>query len=137
MALPIIDETTIEENALGGRHLRWVVTKENTGAEYCSLAVIRVAPHGRALPAHSHPEGEEIIYILNGHGRVLIDGQIEPVKAGCAVLFPKGKVHILENLSDEEMKVACFFAPPAGFANYKMFEDVDFPEYRSDPNAKA
>jgi len=129
MPLPIIDETTIEENALGGRHLRWVVTKENTGAEYCSLATIRVAPHARALPAHSHPEGEEIIYILNGHGRVLIDGAIEPVKAGCAVLFPKGKVHILENLSDEEMKVACFFAPPAGFANYKMFEDVDFPEY--------
>ena len=130
MALPIIDESTIAENALGGRHLRWVVTKENTGAEYCSLATIRVAPHGRALPAHSHPEGEEIIYILNGHGRVLIDGEIEPVKAGCAVLFPKGKVHILENLSDEEMKVACFFAPPASFANYKMFEDVDFPEYK-------
>jgi len=130
MALPIIDETTIEEKALGGRHLRWVVTKENTSAQYCSMAVIRVEPHGRALPAHSHPEGEEIIYILNGHGRVLINGEIEPVKAGCAVLFPKGKVHILENLSDEEMKVACFFAPPAGFDNYKMFEDVDFPEYK-------
>jgi len=130
MALPIIDETTIQENALGGRHLRWVVTKENTGAQYCSMAVIRVEPHGRALPAHSHPEGEEIIYILNGHGRVLINGEIAPVKAGCAVLFPRGKVHILENLSDEEMKVACFFAPPAGFDNYKMFEDVDFPEYK-------
>ena len=131
MSLPIVDETTVEENALGGRHLRWVVTKENTGAQYCSLAVIRVAPGARALPAHSHPEGEEIIYILNGHGRVLIEGEIQPVKAGCAVLFPKGKVHILENLSEEEMKVACFFAPPAGFENYRMFEDVDFPEYKS------
>ena len=130
MALPIVDETTVEETSLEGRHLRWVVTKENTGAQYCTLAMIRVAPHARALPAHSHPEGEEIIYILNGHGRVLIDGEIEPVKAGCAVLFPKGKVHMLENLSDEEMKVACFFAPPASFENYKMFEDVDFPEYQ-------
>lgn len=130
MALPIIDETTVEETALGGRHLRWVVTKENAGAQYCTLAMIRVAPGGRALPAHSHPAGEEIIYILNGHGRVYIDGEVEPVKAGCAVLFEKGKVHILENLSDEEMKVACFFAPPAGFENYKMFEDVDFPEYK-------
>jgi hypothetical protein len=27
-------------------------------------------------------------------------------------------------------KVACFFAPPASFKNYKMFEDVDFPEYK-------
>lgn len=130
MALPIVDEATIEETALQGRHLRWVVTKENTGAQYCTLAMIRVAPGERALPAHSHPAGEEIIYILNGHGRVYIDGQVEPVKAGCAVLFEQGKVHILENLSDEEMKVACFFAPPAGFENYKMFEDVDFPEYK-------
>lgn len=130
MTVPVIDETTVPETALEGRHLRWVVTKENAGAEYCTLAVIRVAPHGRALPAHSHPEGEEIIYILNGHGRVLIGDEVTPVKAGCAVLFPKGKVHILENLSGEEMKVACFFAPPAGFANYKMHESVDFPEYK-------
>ena len=130
MSLPIVDESTVEESALQGRHLRWVITKENTGAKYCTFAVIRVAPHGRALPAHSHPAGEEIIYILNGHGRVLIGDEIEPVKAGCAVLFQQGKVHILENLSDEEMKVACFFAPPAGFDNYRMFEDTDFPEYK-------
>ena len=99
---------------LEGRHLRWVVTRENTGAQHCTLAMIRVAPHSRARPAHSHPEGEEIIYILNGHGRVLIDGEVESVKAGCAVLFPKGKVHMLENLSGEEMKVACFFRAACG-----------------------
>ena len=127
MALPIIDETTVEEVALLGRQLRWVVTNENTGAQHCTFATIRVAPGSRARPAHSHPNGEEIIYILNGHGRVLIDGKVEPVKAGCAVLFPQGKVHMLENQSDEEMKVACFFAPAASFENYKMYEDVDFP----------
>ena len=127
MALPIVHETTVEELDLPGRHLRWVVTKESTGAQYCTMAMIRVAPGSRVRPAHSHPNGEEIIYILNGHGRVLIDGEVEPVKAGCAVLFPKGKIHMLENLSDEEMKVACFFAPPAGLENYAFFEDVDFP----------
>jgi quercetin dioxygenase-like cupin family protein len=127
MSLPIIDETTVEELDLPGRRLRWVVTQENTGAQYCTMAVIRVAPGSRVRPAHSHPNGEEIIYILNGHGRVLIDGEIQPVKAGCAVLFPKGKIHMLENQSDEEMKVACFFAPPASLENYAFFEDVDFP----------
>ncbi len=127
MSLPIIDETTVEELDLPGRRLRWVVTQENTGAQYCTMAVIRVAPGSRVRPAHSHPQGEEIIYILNGHGRVLIDGEVQPVRAGCAVLFPKGKVHMLENQSDEEMKVACFFAPPASLENYAFFEDIDFP----------
>jgi quercetin dioxygenase-like cupin family protein len=127
LALPIIDETTVEELDLPGRHLRWVVTKDNTGAQYCTMAVIRVAPGSRVRPAHSHPNGEEIIYILNGHGRVLIDGKVQPVKAGCAVLFPKGKIHMLENQSNEEMKVACFFAPATSLDNYKFFEEVDFP----------
>ena len=127
MSLPIIDETTVEELDLPGRRLRWIVTQENTGAQYCSMAVIRVAPGSRVRPAHSHPKGEEVIYILNGHGRVLIDGKVEPVKAGCAVLFPTGKVHMLENLSNEEMKVACFFAPATSLENYAFFEDIDFP----------
>jgi quercetin dioxygenase-like cupin family protein len=127
MPLPIIDETTVEELNLPGRKLRWVVTDENTGAKYCTMAVIRVAPGSRVRPAHSHPNGEEVIYILNGYGRVLIDGEVEPVKAGCAVLFPKGKIHMLENLSSEEMKVACFFAPPTSLENYAFFDDVDFP----------
>ena len=127
MTLPIIDETTVEELDLPGRRLRWVVTQENTGAQHCTMAVIRVAPGSRVRPAHSHPNGEEIIYILNGHGRVLLDGEVQAVKAGCAVLFPKGKIHMLENLSGEEMKVACFFAPPTSLENYVTFENVDFP----------
>jgi quercetin dioxygenase-like cupin family protein len=127
MSLPIIDETKVEELDLPGRRLRWVLTRENTGAQYCTMAVIRVAPGSRVRPAHSHPHSEEVIYILNGHGRVLIDGEVQPVKAGCAVLFPKGKIHMLENLSSEEMKVACFFAPPTSLDNYVFFEDIDFP----------
>jgi hypothetical protein len=26
------------------------------------------------------------------------------------------------------MKVVCFFAPPTGLENYRMHEDVDFPD---------
>lgn len=48
---------------------------------------------------------EEIIYILNGHGCVVIGHEVTLVKAGCAMLFPKGKIHILENLAGEEIKV--------------------------------
>lgn len=125
--MPVIDERTVEELDLPGRHLRWVVTGENSGAEHCSMAVIRVGAGKAVRPAHSHPNGEEIIYILNGWGRVLIDGEVSPVKAGCAVLFPQGKVHMLHNQSDEEMKVACFFAPATNLENYRFFEDVDFP----------
>jgi uncharacterized cupin superfamily protein len=128
MPLPIVDETMIEELDLPGRRLRWVITGETAGAKQCSMAVIRVAPGARVRPAHSHPNGEEVIYILNGFGRILIDGVVEPVKAGSAVLFPQGKVHMLHNQSNEEMKVACFFAPATSLENYVFFEDIDFPD---------
>ena len=127
MSLPIVDENDVKAIDLPGRMLRWIVTKQNTRAEHCTMCVIRVQPGQTVRPAHSHPNGEEIIYIVHGSGRVMIDGVIGPVKEGCAVLFPQGSIHMLQNTGDKEMKVACFFAPPSDLGTYRFFDDVDFP----------
>jgi quercetin dioxygenase-like cupin family protein len=127
MGLPIVDEKTIPALDLPGRHLRWVVTKKTTNAQHCTMCVIEVQPGQTVRPAHSHPNGEEVIYIVRGSGRVMIDGVVEPVREGCAVLFPQGSVHMLQNSGDEEMKVACFFAPPSDLSTYRFFDDVEFP----------
>jgi quercetin dioxygenase-like cupin family protein len=92
------------------------------------MCMILVAPGQTVRPAHSHPNGEEIIYIVRGSGKVMIEGVVEPVKQGSAVLFPQGKVHMLRNTGPEEMKVVCFFAPATNLDNYKFFDDVQFPE---------
>jgi quercetin dioxygenase-like cupin family protein len=127
MKLPIVDENSIEALDLPGRHLRWLVTKDTVNAQHCSMCVIQVAPGETVRPAHSHPNGEEVIYIVQGSGRVMIEGVVEPVKKGSIVLFPQGKVHMLQNNGTEEMKVACFFAPATDLENYKFYEDVEFP----------
>lgn len=128
MSLPIVDEQSIAPMDLPGRMLRWVVTSENTGAKNCSMCVIEVQPGQTVKPAHSHPQGEEVIYLLSGSGRVWIDGEIGAVQAGCAVLFPQGKIHMLQNTSGELMKVACFFAPGTSLDNYRFFDAIWFPE---------
>ena len=127
MSLPIVDENSIQALDLPGRKLRWVVTKESTNAQHCTMCVIHVQPGQTVKPAHSHPNGEEVIYIVEGSGRVWIEGEIEPVKAGCAVLFPQGKIHMLQNSGDTVMKVACFFAPPSDLSTYKFFPEIEFP----------
>jgi quercetin dioxygenase-like cupin family protein len=127
MKLPIVPETSIEALGLPGRDLRWVITKKNVNAQHCTMCVIEVAPGQTVRPAHSHPNGEEVIYIVEGNGRVMIDGVVEPVNHGSAVLFPQGSVHMLQNSGDVRMKVACFFAPPADLSNYKFFEEIEFP----------
>jgi quercetin dioxygenase-like cupin family protein len=128
----VIHEKNIEEKSLPGRKLRWLINKELADAEHCSSCVIRIEPGQTVKPAHSHPNGEEIIYIITGKGRVWINGEISNVEAGTAVLFPQGLPHMTQNTGDEEMKVICFFAPPSNLADYKLFSDLEFTDVNND-----
>jgi transketolase/quercetin dioxygenase-like cupin family protein len=123
-----VHEDDVEALGLPGRELRWVVSPSALSADHCSACVIRVAPGDKVRPAHSHPNGEEVIHIIQGSGRVMVEGDVQPVRAGTTVVFPRGAVHMLHNTGSEEMKVVCFFAPPTSLDNYKMYESVDFPE---------
>jgi quercetin dioxygenase-like cupin family protein len=127
MSVPAIHEDDVDALGLPGRQLRWLVAPGALEAENCSVCMIRVAPGDKVRPAHSHPNGEEVIYIIRGTGRVLVAGQLSPVRAGSTVLFPRGAVHMLHNTGTEEMKVVCFFAPATNLENYKMHDEVDFP----------
>jgi quercetin dioxygenase-like cupin family protein len=130
MTVPAVHENDVEELGLPGRSMRWLVSdKDKTlHASNCSACVIRLAPGDKVTPAHSHPNGEEVIYIIRGSGRVLVEGDVKPVRAGTTVLFPRGAVHMLHNSGTEEMKVICFFAPATGLDNYKLHEGIDFPD---------
>ena len=66
MKLPIVEENSIPALDLPGRRLRWLMTQENVGAQHCSMCMIQVAPGETVRPAHSHPNGEEVIYIVHG-----------------------------------------------------------------------
>jgi quercetin dioxygenase-like cupin family protein len=123
-------ESDAAELDLPGRHLTWLVSDKpgTLASRQCSACVIRVPPGERVRPAHSHPNGEEVIYIITGTGRVLVGEDVSPVGPGSVVLFPQGVVHMLHNTGADEMKVVCFFAPPTGLDNYRMHDHVDFPD---------
>ena len=128
MSVPTLHEDDVEALGLPGRQLSWLVASGALRADNCSACVIRVAPGDKVRPAHAHPLGEEVIYIIRGTGRVLVAGEVSPVRAGSTVLFPRGAVHMLHNTGTEEMKVVCFFAPATSLENYEMHEGVDFPD---------
>lgn len=128
MSVPTRHESEVEALDLPGRRLQWLVNNGGIAAAHCSVCRILVAPGDKVSPAHSHPNGEEVIYIMSGSGRVLVAGEVAPVSAGSVVLFPKGAIHMLHNTSAVEMEVVCFFAPPTGLGNYVTHEGVDFPD---------
>ena len=73
----ILHEDEVPDLDLPGRRLRWLVNGGGIPAQHASMCVIRVAPGETVRPAHSHPDGEEVIYILSGAGRVMIEGKDE------------------------------------------------------------
>ena len=127
MSVPLVHENDLEEVKLPGRHLRWLVNRELLNAQHLSVCVVRLAPGETARPAHAHPNGEEVVYIIRGCGRVMVDGVVDAIKEGTTILFPQGSVHMLQNNGSEELKAICFYAPPSDLSTYKFFEDVEFP----------
>ena len=124
----VINENDVEAKDLPGRSLKWLYTPEMKQAEGFTFNVVTLDPGNTVKPAHSHKNNEELIYIVSGAGEVYIDGEVYEVSAGSAVLFSKGSVHMLRNSGSEDMKVACFFTPPATLDDYSFHEEIDFPE---------
>ena len=125
--MKIINEQDVAEKAVPGRFLRWIADRGvGLDPEYCSSCVMRVIPGATVQPAHSHPGGEELIYIIHGEGEVYVDGTIEPLREGSAVLFEKGSRHMVRNSGQKEMKVICFFAPPSSLDAYAFHPEIEF-----------
>jgi len=126
--MTIIHESEVPEVEHPGRFMRWLANADSLPAKKLSVCVIRVMPGETVRPAHSHPNSEELIYIISGSGKVMIENEVGDVKEGSAILFEQGKIHMLRNTGNSEMKVICFFAPMTNIDNYKTFEDIKFPE---------
>lgn len=62
---------------------------------------------GASIGLHTHDTNSEIIYFIQGKGKVLIDGEYELVEAGICHYCPKGHTHSLINDSDADLT---FFA---------------------------
>ncbi len=124
----LIHEGDIEEIDVPGRRLRWLFHPESGIAKHCSMNVVTVAPGQTVRPAHEHPNGEEIIYVVSGNGQVLVEGEVGTLHEGSAVLFSRGSVHMVRNSGPQPLKLACFFAPPADFNSYRYHEEISFPD---------
>lgn len=62
---------------------------------------------GSSIGLHTHENGSEIIYVLEGMGKMLYDGEYEALTVGSCHYCPKGHSHSLMNDSDADL---VFFA---------------------------
>jgi mannose-6-phosphate isomerase-like protein (cupin superfamily) len=75
-----------------------------------SLAEATLEP-GQATERHYHAESEELYYVVDGSGKMELDGDRRPVAVGDAVLIPPGARHQIRAGADG-LRFLCCCAPP-------------------------
>jgi len=89
---------------------RWyrVLVDEEVGSKQVTQFVGSIPP-GRA-PDHFHTY-EEVLFILRGQGRLWAGQSNTPIGPGSCVYLPKGQVHCVENIGDDELRLLGVFYP--------------------------
>jgi mannose-6-phosphate isomerase-like protein (cupin superfamily) len=57
-------------------------------------------------------DGDQVIYVVDGEGFVVLDDSREDVEKGSIVFVPTGVRHNVVNNDDEPMKLFTIYAPP-------------------------
>ena len=89
---------------------RWyrVLIDERAGSTQVTQFVGSI-PRGRA-PDHFH-HYEEVLFILNGEGRMWAGETNTAIGAGSCIYLPKGQVHCVENTGQGELRLLGVFYP--------------------------
>jgi mannose-6-phosphate isomerase-like protein (cupin superfamily) len=93
--------------ATAGRQFRLLATPDAGCASVTQF--VGYIPVVRA-PDHFH-KYDEVVYVLEGEGKLHIGGETAPLRAGTCVHLPSGLVHCLENVGPGEMQVLGVFRP--------------------------
>ena len=92
-----------------GSTIRSILDRTNAPVQNQSLAEACV-PAGSATQTHYHRLAEEIYLVLEGRGRIEIDGESRSVGPGDAILIPPGAWHTIA--AEESLRFLCCCAPP-------------------------
>jgi mannose-6-phosphate isomerase-like protein (cupin superfamily) len=89
---------------------RWyrVLVDDEIGSTQATQFVGSIPP-GRA-PDHFH-HYEEVLFILNGSGRMWAGETNTPIGPGSCIYLPKGQVHCVENTGKGELRLLGVFYP--------------------------
>ncbi|HJZ61000.1 MAG TPA: cupin domain-containing protein [Miltoncostaeaceae bacterium] len=93
-----------------GSTIRELVGQVSLPALNQSLAEATL-PAGGATERHHHRVAEEIYFIVEGTGRMELDGDERDVRPGDAILIPPGAWHRIEATGPGPLRLLCCCAP--------------------------
>lgn len=92
------------------RTLKHLVAPWAGGSSRVWIGMTKIDPRSSSNP-HSHPEKEEIFYVVSGRGEIVVAWERQAIEPGSIIMVPPGAEHQLFNDGDESLKVLSIVAP--------------------------
>ncbi|WP_158737257.1 cupin domain-containing protein [Alteribacillus sp. YIM 98480] len=105
--------------------VKWVCTEHTMGSEHSVFGHTIFEPGGGAHELHTHPNAEEILYVIKGHGIAISGDEEFDIGPGDLVFVPKGEKHFFKNThSTENLETVWVYggAPSLEKAGYNPME---------------
>lgn len=104
----------------------WFSRQDVTGSK--DLIVVQVdVESGGGHPFHTHPDMDEVIYILSGEAEQWIKKEKKILRAGESVFIPKKMVHATFNTGDDELSFLAILGPAADLEGSMVYVDDQEP----------
>ena len=116
-----------------GSEIRELLAHRNSCVRNQSLAEARL-PAGTATMPHLHPRTEEIYYILQGQGEMILAHEKQHVVSGDAIAIPPGVPHQIINHTGEPLIFLCCCAPAYEHEDTVMLTEAMRAGYSFDEN---
>ncbi len=84
--------------------IRWLISKQD-GAPNFAMRMFDVGRGGHS-PLHSH-SWEHEVYILEGEGKLIFEGNEKPLSGGDFVFVPGGSEHSFINTGEGRLRFLC------------------------------
>lgn len=100
-------EANLRELAIASHDFRRVIA---TGLR-TQIITISLSPN-EEIGSEMHPVSEEILFIVSGTAKAVVDEKTFDVRGGDAILLPAGSVHNLTNTGSTNLAVITIASPP-------------------------
>ncbi len=96
------DKNLREDDGWVRMHVQWLCTEETMGAQSLVLGRTVFEPGGAAHEYHTHPNAEEVLYVIKGNGIAISGDEEFEIGPGDVIFVPKGDRHFFKNTNDSE-----------------------------------
>ncbi len=103
----VVDSRTFEFQPYprGVAAIKRILEQKTVGSRRLAGFGFLELPPGGVFPEHTHPEREEVYYVVSGSGKILVDGHEVEAEEGIALYVSGETLHGLRNETNKSLRV--------------------------------